>query len=114
MVRKHKKEPGAEKRGLKAQQMTSRLDLDEMSCGERNVLQSTSGTVRASAADTNSASSSASAPSGGVQPHRLRRLGREGSQPGPLVGTRYRVRRRESGGDPAPSLGSREHLSRRR
>jgi len=54
------------------------------------------------------------APSGGFQPHRLRRLGRDGSRPGPLGGPRFRVRRREPGGDPAPSLGCHDDLSRRR
>jgi len=52
--------------------------------------------------------------SGRVQPHRRRRLCSEGSEHGPLVSTRFRVRRRVPGGDPAPSLGSRDHLSRRR
>ena len=52
--------------------------------------------------------------SGGVQPHRRRRLCSEGSEHGPLVSTSFRVRRRVPGGDPAPPLGSRDHLNRRR
>lgn len=45
--------------------------------------------------------------SGGYPPHPRRRLRPEGSGHGPLVITRYRVRRREPGGDPAAPIGCR-------